>query len=101
MVQGVDLSAADHTADASKKEGDSLAPPLPNCNGMPAVEGSLSKAQTITFSKVETIEPVAWMVYSLDGQSVCVTDNPADFTDQHRALPLYTAPPQSKENRDD
>ena len=36
-------------------------------------------------------EPVAWMVYTLDGKSVCVTDNPADFTDQHRALPLYTA----------
>ena len=38
-------------------------------------------------------EPVAWMVYTLDGKSVCVTDNPADFTSQHRALPLYTAPP--------
>ena len=36
-------------------------------------------------------EPVAWMVYTLDGKSVCVTDNPADFSDQHRALPLYTA----------
>ena len=39
-------------------------------------------------------EQVAWMVYTLDGKSVCVTDNPADFTDQHRVLPLYTAPPQ-------
>ena len=39
-------------------------------------------------------EPVAWMVYTLDGKSVCVTDNPADFTDQHKALPLYTAPRQ-------
>ena len=38
-------------------------------------------------------EPVAWMVYTQDGKSVCVTDNPADFTDMHRALPLYTAPP--------
>lgn len=37
-------------------------------------------------------KPVAWMVYTLDGNSVCVTDNPADFGDQHRALPLYTAP---------
>ena len=35
-------------------------------------------------------EPVAWMVYTLDGKSVCVTDNPADFTDQHKVLPLYT-----------
>ena len=39
-------------------------------------------------------EPVAWMVYTLDGNSVCVTDDPADFTDGHRALPLYTHPPR-------
>ena len=32
--------------------------------------------------------PVAWMVYTLDGTSVFVTDNPADFTGAHRALPL-------------
>jgi hypothetical protein len=38
-------------------------------------------------------DPVAWMVYTLDGQSVCVTDNPADFGESHRALPLYTTPP--------
>jgi hypothetical protein len=40
----------------------------------------------------EEQEPVAWMVYTLDGKSVCVTDNPADFGDQHKALPLYTHP---------
>jgi hypothetical protein len=39
-------------------------------------------------------EPVAWMVYTLDGKSVCVTDNPADFSEAHRALPLYTHPPR-------
>ncbi len=39
-------------------------------------------------------EPVAWMVYTLDGKSAFVTDNPADFGDQHRALPLYTHPPR-------
>ena len=39
-------------------------------------------------------EPIAWMVYTLDGKSVCVTDNPADFSDQHKALPLYTSPRQ-------
>jgi hypothetical protein len=39
-------------------------------------------------------EPVAWMVYTLDGKSVCVTDNPADFGDQHKALPLYAHPPR-------
>jgi hypothetical protein len=42
----------------------------------------------------EQAEPVAWMVYTLDGNSVCVTDDPADFTDGHRALPLYTHPPR-------
>jgi hypothetical protein len=41
-------------------------------------------------------EPVAWMVYTLDGKSVCVTDNPADFADGHRALPLYTHPPSQR-----
>jgi len=39
-------------------------------------------------------EPVAWMVYTLDGKSAFVTDNPADFSDQHKALPLYTHPPR-------
>jgi hypothetical protein len=37
------------------------------------------------------------MVYTRDGKSVCVTDNPADFTDQHRALPLYTAAQEQPE----
>jgi hypothetical protein len=38
-------------------------------------------------------EPVAWMVYTQDGQSVYVTDNPTDIKEGQRALPLYTAPP--------
>jgi hypothetical protein len=38
-------------------------------------------------------EPVAWMVYTQDGQSAFVTDNPTDIVDDQRALPLYTAPP--------
>ena len=42
--------------------------------------------------EAEQQEPVAWMVYTLNGTSVCVTDNPADFTGEHRALPLYTEP---------
>ena len=37
-------------------------------------------------------EPVAWMVYTLDGVDVFVTANPKDFTDQHRALALYPSP---------
>jgi hypothetical protein len=39
-------------------------------------------------------EPVAWMVYTQDGQSVYVTDNPIDIQEGQRALPLYPAPPQ-------
>lgn len=41
---------------------------------------------------MEMNEPVAWMVYTLDGTSVYVTDNPTDFTSEQRALPLYTSP---------
>jgi hypothetical protein len=37
-------------------------------------------------------EPVAWMVYTQDGQSCYVTDNPADISPTQRALPLYTDP---------
>ena len=38
-------------------------------------------------------EPVAWMVYTQDGKSVCVTDNPADFI-EWRSFPLFTRPPR-------
>ena len=38
-------------------------------------------------------EPIAWMVYTQDGQSVYVTDNPTDIKEGQRALPLYTIPP--------
>lgn len=37
-------------------------------------------------------QPVAWMVYTQDGQSCYVTDNPADVLPNQRALPLYTEP---------
>jgi len=37
-------------------------------------------------------EPVAWMVYTEDGTSVYVTDNPTDIKEGQRALPLYTKP---------
>ena len=39
-------------------------------------------------------EPMAWMVYTQDGQSVYVTDNPTDIQEGQRALPLYPTPPQ-------
>jgi hypothetical protein len=50
----------------------------------------------LTKLKASLPDPVAWMVYTLDGSSVFVTDNPKDFTENHRALPLYTAPPKRK-----
>ena len=37
--------------------------------------------------------PVAWMVYTMDGQSAYVTDNPTDIKSGQQALPLYTHPP--------
>jgi hypothetical protein len=37
-------------------------------------------------------EPVAWMVYTQEGQSVYVTDNPTDIQEGQRSLPLYTTP---------
>jgi hypothetical protein len=51
--------------------------------------------------QAEKQEPVAWMVYGLDGKSVCVTDNPTDFAEPQRALPLYTAPREWVELTDD
>ncbi len=44
-------------------------------------------------NQTEQAEPVAWMVYTQDGKSVCVTDNPADFI-EWRSFPLYTHPPR-------
>jgi hypothetical protein len=41
-------------------------------------------------------EPAAWMVYTQDGQSVYVTDNPTEIQENQRALPMYTTPPQRK-----
>jgi hypothetical protein len=41
-------------------------------------------------------EPVAWMVYTQDGKSVYVTDNPTDIQEGQRALPLYTTPPAAQ-----
>ena len=39
---------------------------------------------------LDQAEPVAWMVYTEDGESVYVTDNPADIKPSQRALPLFT-----------
>ena len=55
---------------------------------------TLREAAQQALEEQEQAEPVAWMVYTLDGKSVCVTDNPADFAEGHRALPLYTRLPR-------
>lgn len=47
----------------------------------------------ITVTKDNLPKAIAWMVYTQDGQSVYVTDNPIDIQEGQRALPLYTAPP--------
>lgn len=60
-----------------------------------------SKEADPTSQESRQVEPVAWMVYTLDGQSAFVTDNPADFTRDHRALPLYTAPPKREPMTDE
>ena len=61
-----------------------------------AIEALRAALAETTSQESRQVEPVAWMVYTLDGQSAFVTDNPADFTPEHRALPLYTAPPKHK-----
>jgi hypothetical protein len=74
------------------------------CSSLGAINDALGLdpddggAESIIFAieelKRQPKEPIAWMVYSLDGMSVCVTDNPTDFTPKHKALPLYTTPPK-------
>ncbi len=39
-------------------------------------------------------EPVAWMVYTEDGKSAYVTDNPHDLVGAYKAFALYTHPPR-------
>lgn len=49
--------------------------------------------------KVIPAEPVAWMVYTQDGKSVYVTDNPSDIAGDQKALPLYTDQPADELTR--
>ena len=58
-----------------------------------ALEGEVIGYKQILDAQPEQ-EPVAWMVYTQEGQSVYVTDNPTDLQESQRALPLYTTPPQ-------
>jgi hypothetical protein len=61
------------------------------CDAERALEAALAESANSTKPVAES-EPVAWMVYTQDGKSVCVTDNPADFI-EWRSFPLYTHPP--------
>jgi hypothetical protein len=60
--------------------------------GSQTIENAIASLQAVLEQPEQ--EPVAWMVYTEDGKSVCVTDSPADFTDEHKALPLYATPPR-------
>lgn len=42
--------------------------------------------------EAEHQEPLAWLVYTIDGRAARITDNPADIENQERVLPLFTAP---------
>ena len=57
-----------------------------------AIKGE-SKPLYAAPQQAEKQEPIAWMVYTLDGASAFVTDNPNDFTEFHSCFALYTAPP--------
>ena len=61
----------------------------------PACEEAISALRAALAEPVQepVQEPVAWMVYTQDGASAYVTDNPADIGEDQRALPLYTASP--------
>jgi hypothetical protein len=63
-----------------------------SCDAERALEAALAESANSTKPVAES-EPVAWMVYTQDGKSVCVTDNPADFI-EWRSFPLYTHPPR-------
>lgn len=52
-----------------------------------------AEKQEPTVKESLQVEPVAWMVYTQDGQSAYVTDIP-NIQKNQRALPLYTTPPQ-------
>jgi hypothetical protein len=60
-----------------------------------AIKGE-SKPLYAVPQQAEKQEPIAWMVYTLDGASAFVTDNPNDFTELHSCFALYTAPPRKE-----
>ncbi len=65
--------------------------PLHLVRAEPVMRAAESAVEAIRAALAEPEpEPVAWMVYGVDGRSVRVTDNPPDIGNGERALPLYT-----------
>ena len=75
--------------EAMKQALAALQDPLSPTKRMNAITSLLQ-----AIAEAEKQEPVAWMVYTQDGKSVYVTDNPTDIQEGQRALPLYTHPPK-------
>jgi hypothetical protein len=67
----------------------------PQCNG-PADNGfdrSIPPSPYLcTKCMAEPVEPIAWMVHTVDGQSAYVTDNPTDLKEGQSAYALYPGP---------
>ena len=63
--------------------------------GVPSMVVSMyaEALQRLVEDEREECIAIAYMVYTQDGQSVYVTDNPMDIQDRQRTLPLYTTPP--------
>jgi hypothetical protein len=62
--------------------------------GVDKANAALTAIRQVRSAPVQ--EPVAWMVYTQDGKSVYVTDNPTDIQEGQGALPLYTTPPAAQ-----
>ena len=72
-----------------RDKNDVMMPPL---NQNPEIKESMDAITAIKAALEAKDEPVAWMVYTQEGQSAFVTDNPAVIHPSQRALPLYATP---------
>jgi hypothetical protein len=70
----------------------SLAQPLPD--PVDEYRKGFIDGQIDMRDRPEEQEPVAWMVYTEDGKSAYVTDNPHDLVGAYKAFALYTHPPR-------
>jgi hypothetical protein len=65
---------------------------LEHCSDCGKKLGGANHIHTCSPQQEAKDEPVAWMVYTQEGQSAFVTDNPAVIHPSQRALPLYATP---------